>query len=229
MSANGACFPEGVRHVFLRENEPDPERGQIGLGDRSRRQERRRGVTCCFGGSRPEDTVGHAGVQVHVAVERGAEAVEEGDAAESRAGGWGCVGVARDACRSAEQSFDLSKKDLRECVDGSGSVGKHAPQSLGHGDHPLPHGRRRDDVIDKMRGRLGHVAAVAGRADAAAPAGEDHDESRAARHADCAGEAEAEEPALEIAAEFVLDVSRHGPLGGFAPLEPAFEVRQPTV
>jgi hypothetical protein len=28
-------------------------------------------------------------------------------------------------------------------------------------------------VIDKMRGRLGHVAAVAGRADAAALAGED--------------------------------------------------------
>ena len=42
-----------------------------------------------------------------------------------------------------------------------------------------------------MRGRLGHVAAVAGRADATALAGEGHDESRAARHADRAGEAEA--------------------------------------
>jgi MIP family channel proteins len=59
------------------------------------------------------------------------------------------------------------------------------------------------------------VAAVAGRADAAALAGEGHDESRAARRADRAGEAEAEEPAREIAAEFVRDVSRHGPLGGF--------------
>jgi hypothetical protein len=68
------------------------------------------------------------------------------------------------------------------------------------------------------------VAAVAGRADAAALAGEGHDESRAARHADRAGEAEAEEPALEIAAEFVLDVSRHGPLAGFSPGEPALEV-----
>jgi hypothetical protein len=48
---------------------------------------------------------------------------------------------------------------------------------------------------------MGHVAAVAGRADAAALAGEGHDESRAACHADCAGEAEAEEPALEIAAK----------------------------
>jgi hypothetical protein len=54
-------------------------------------------------------------------------------------------------------------------------------------------------MIGEMRRRLGHVPAVAGRADAAALAGEGHDESRAARHADRAGEAEAEEPALEIA------------------------------
>ena len=41
VSANGACpfclfpafFPEGVRHVFLRENEPDPEGGQISRGE----------------------------------------------------------------------------------------------------------------------------------------------------------------------------------------------------
>jgi hypothetical protein len=68
------------------------------------------------------------------------------------------------------------------------------------------------------------VAAVAGRADAAALAGEGHDESRAARRADRASETEAEEPALEITAEFVLDVSRHGPLPGFSPSEPALEV-----
>jgi len=71
-------------------------------------------------------------------------------------------------------------------------------------------------VIGEVGGRLGHVATVAGRTDAAALAGEGHDESRAARHAERAGEAEAEEPALEIAAEFVLNVCRHGPLGGFA-------------
>jgi hypothetical protein len=79
-------------------------------------------------------------------------------------------------------------------------------------------------MIDKVDGRLGHVAAVAGRADAAALAGECHDESLAAARAPGAGEAEAEEPALEIAAELVLDVSRHRPLGGFPPGEPALEV-----
>ena len=99
-----------------------------------------------------------------------------------------------------------------------------ARRGLKKEDHPLPHGHRRDDVIDKMRGRLGHVAAVAGRADAAALAGEGHDESLAAARAASAGEAEAEQTALEIAAEFVLNVSRHGPLGRFSPLEPALEV-----
>ena len=79
-------------------------------------------------------------------------------------------------------------------------------------------------MICEVGGRLGHVAAVAGRADAAALTGERHHESRAARHADRAGEAEAEEAAGEVAAEFVLNISRHGPLGGFSPLKPAFEV-----
>ena len=82
--------------------------------------------------------------------------------------------------------------------------------------------RHADGAELPLRRKL--VAAVAGRADAAALAGEGHDESRAARHADRAGEAEPEEPALEIAAELVLDVSRHRPLGGFSPLEPALEV-----
>ena len=51
--------PEWVRHVFLKENETDPERGQIGLGDRPGRQERGRPATGWH-----EDAVGrrtHAG------------------------------------------------------------------------------------------------------------------------------------------------------------------------
>jgi hypothetical protein len=39
-----------------------------------------------------------------------------------------------------------------------------------------------------------------------------------------AGEAEAEDAASEIAVEFVLDVSRYGPLSGFPPGEPALDV-----
>ena len=59
------------------------ERGQIGRGDRPRWDERRRSVTRRCGSSRHEDAIGHAYVQVHVVVEPGAEAAEEGDGAES--------------------------------------------------------------------------------------------------------------------------------------------------
>ena len=79
-------------------------------------------------------------------------------------------------------------------------------------------------MIGEMGGGLGHVAAVAGRADAAALAGECHAESRAARHAGRAGEPEAEEPALEIAAELLLDIARHGPLFAVAAGEPVLEI-----
>ena len=152
------------------------------------------------------------------------QSAHAGGATEPRAGRTGCLGIRGPARRREQEPLDLGQEDLRERRDGSGLVGKHAPQPLRHRDHPLPHGHRRDDVIGEVGGRLGHVAAVAGRADAAALAGEGHDESRAARHADRAGEPEAEEPAREIAADFVLDVSWHGPLLGFQPLEPVLEV-----
>jgi hypothetical protein len=61
----------------------------------------RRCVTPCKVSSRHEDAVSDAGVEVHVVVERRAEAVEEGDAAEPRAGRTRRGGVSRDACRSA--------------------------------------------------------------------------------------------------------------------------------
>ena len=85
------------------------------------------------------------------------------------------------------------------------------------------HEHRRDDVIGEVCGSLCHVATVAGRTVAAALAGEGHDESLAAARAPGAGESKAEEPAREIAAEFLFDVAGHGPLGGFPPGEPALE------
>lgn len=49
------------------------------------RQKRRRCITACLVSSRHEYAVGDALAEVHVAVERGAEAVQEGGAAEPRA------------------------------------------------------------------------------------------------------------------------------------------------
>jgi hypothetical protein len=94
-------------------------RDQMNFGDRMRRQKRRRPVAVWH-----EDAIGRTHVQVHMAVERRAEAVQEGDGAESRVGGWERVGVNRYACRSAQQSLDLGKKDLREGPDGRRLVGE---------------------------------------------------------------------------------------------------------
>jgi len=75
-----------------------------------------------------------------------------------------------------------------------------------------------------MGGGLGHVPTVAGRTHTPSLAGEGHDKTLAAARAESACESKAEDAALEIAAEFLLDVARHGPLGAVAPLEPALEV-----
>ena len=89
-------------------------------------------------------------MQVHEAVERRAEAVQEGDAAEPRAESIRRLGIMWDTGGRGQESLDLSKKDLRDGCDSVGSVGEHAAQSLRHGNHPLPHGHRRDDVIGEM-------------------------------------------------------------------------------
>ena len=130
------------------------ERGQIGRGDRPRWDERRRSVARRCGSSRHENTSGHAYVQVHVVAERGAEAVQEGDTAELWAGGSRHVGSRGPACRREQETFDVGQEDLRERRDGSGPVGEHAAQSLRDGNHPLPHGHRRDDVIGEVGGGL---------------------------------------------------------------------------
>ena len=115
-----------------------------------------------------EEAVGHARMEVDVAVQSGAEAVEEGDGAEPRAEGLAGGGVRHDGHCSAEPPLNLVEEDPREGGDGYGPVGEDAPQSLRHGDHPLPDGHRRDDTVGKVRGRFGHAAARAGRTDAPA-------------------------------------------------------------
>ncbi len=92
---------------------PLRERGQIGQGDWPGRQERRRGVTACLVSSRHAKTVGHARAQVHVLVERRAEAVEEGDAAEPLAGGSPYVGI-RGAICPCERGPLVTAEEFKE-------------------------------------------------------------------------------------------------------------------
>jgi hypothetical protein len=127
--------PEPMDHAATH---PLGERGQMVMSDWPGRQERRRGVTACPVGRRHEDAIGHSGVEVDMMVERRAEAVQERDTAEPRAGGCGYIDGRRHACRSAQQPLDLVKEEFREGGDGGGTVCKHASQSLRHrlGQHP---------------------------------------------------------------------------------------------
>ena len=79
-------------------------------------------------------------------------------------------------------------------------------------------------MIDKVRGGLRHVPAIAGRANPAPLARERDDKPLAAARAEGTAEPKAEDAALEIPAEFLLDVARHGTLRHVTPLEPAREV-----
>ncbi len=145
-------------------------------------------------------------------IERRSEAVQKGHDTESWASLARPVTVTGRARRSTKQSFDLFDEDSREGRDCVGPVSEGAAQPLRHGDHPLPHGNRRDDVIDEMGGGLRHVPAIAGWAHPAPLARERDDKPLAAARTERTAEPEAEDAALEIAAEFLLDVARHGPL-----------------
>ena len=76
-------------------------------------------------------------------------------------------------------------------------------------------------MIDKVRGGLRHVPAIAGRANPAPLARERDDKPLAAARAEGTAKPEAEDAALEIPAEFLLDVTRHGTLRLVTQLEPA--------
>jgi hypothetical protein len=97
--------------------DPLGNRGQIRLGDRPSRQERRRPVT-----GRHEDVVGRARMEMHVVIESRSEAVQKGDGAESRASYARPVAVTGRARRSTKQSFDLFDEDPREGRDRVGPI-----------------------------------------------------------------------------------------------------------
>jgi uncharacterized oligopeptide transporter (OPT) family protein len=94
---------------------------------------------------------------MHVAIESGAEAVEEGDGAEPLPRGRRRVPVARWAGRLTEESLDLVEEDTGEGRDGLGAVGEKAAETFRDGDDPLPHGHGRDDAVDEVRGGLRHA------------------------------------------------------------------------
>ena len=186
----------------------------MNLSDRPRRQERRRLIT-----GRHEDAIGDARVEMHVLVERRAEAVDEGDGTEPRA----CGGGTREACRSAQESLYSRDEDPREGCDRALAVGEEAAQPLGHGDHPLAHGHWWDDMIDQVCGRLRHASAIARRTDASSLARERHHKSLAAALTSRPRKPEAEDAAFQILTQFLLHLCWDATLLQQPPLEPTLQ------
>ena len=71
-------------------------------------------------------------VQMSVAVEPGAEAVDEGDGAEPRAGGRRRGRRRAAEALETEQRLDLMQKNPRHRRDGLGAIAEHSPQPLRH-------------------------------------------------------------------------------------------------
>ena len=158
-----------------------------------RRQECRRPATGWHA-----DAVGRARMEMHMVIERRSEAVQKAYGTESWASLARPATVTGRARRSTKQSFDLFDEDPREGRDRVGPVSEEAAQPLRHGDHPLPHRYRRNDVVDEMRSRLRHSAAVARRTDTPALAREGHDKTLPARRTACPAKSEAEDAIGEV-------------------------------
>jgi hypothetical protein len=121
-----ASEPEPADHAAT---DPLGERGQIGLGDGSGWDERRRCVTDCLLCRRHEDAVGDAGVEMHVAVERRAKAVQEGDATEPRAGGTRYLRI-RGPPDAASRSRSIS---VRKIFVSTATAGGRSARSVSEG------------------------------------------------------------------------------------------------
>ena len=89
----------------------------------------------CGIAARHEDAVGHAGVEVHVAVERRAEAVQEGHGSEPWAGSTRCLGIMDDTGGREQGPLDLGQKDLCQGSDGPGA-GRRGIRAIAWGWKP---------------------------------------------------------------------------------------------
>jgi len=94
-----------------------------------------------------EHSVGHAGMQMHMLVERRAKAVLERDRTQPRAGLSRRGEISWLIRRMTEQPFDLFQKYPRQRRHRLWPVGQYAAQPLRHRDHPLPPRNGRNDIV----------------------------------------------------------------------------------
>jgi len=148
------------------------------------------------------DPIQHQHVQVHIEVQRAAEALDEGDDA-----GAGTIG-------------GLQTRPLRKAgLYGSGDHGQAAAQSLraageehaqrpGEAQDPLAHRYGRDDVVDEVGRGLDHAPGAAGRTKPTPFAGKSYQLLVAAAVALDADEAVFEQAAAQVVVELPGDERR---------------------
>ena len=74
--------------------------------------------------------------------------------------------------RMSERSANGPQEDAQHSAGDRGVVVQEGPDALRNGEHPLAHGKRRQDMVDEVGGGLDHAASVAGGTHAAALATE---------------------------------------------------------
>ena len=72
--------------------------------------------------------------------------------------------------RLSERGPKGAQKDAQHSAGDGGVVVKEGPEALRNGEHPLPHRKRRQDMVDEMGGALDHRARITRRTCSPAPA-----------------------------------------------------------
>ncbi len=107
--------------------------------------------------------------------------------------------------RMSERSPNGPQEDAQHSAGDRGVVVQEGSDALRHGEHPLAHGQRRQDVIDEMGGGLDHAASVTGGTHTAALATERDQKVVATTSAPCSCESMSENAAAQIGPEVALD------------------------
>ena len=149
--------------------------------------------------------VDHAAVEVHMGIQRAAEALHKAHRAQP---------PARAAAALTQPRLDDAQQDVQHRAERLGIALQEVAQALRDRQHPLTHRQRREDLVDQMGSRLGHAPRVAGRAYPAAFARKRDQKIVSALLAPSAGEAVGQNAAFEVAAKLPLHVPRHAvPIG----------------
>jgi hypothetical protein len=147
---------------------------------------------------------------VVVGVKRTPEALREGDGSDLR--------VAKCDRHPRAPVPECGPEPLEEDAEqGTRHLGRlvqEGPQPLGHGQHPLPHGEVRDDLVGHSSGHLRHAPCVAGGTDPPTLAGEGREPVMPTVRAPHPREAVGEDAAPQVAAEVALHPFGYAPAHG---------------